>query len=154
MGKRKKKVIRVVLDTNVLVSALLLKGTLRKIVDFWEQGIIVPLISEETFDELITVLHYPKFPLTEKEIRWIVEEKILPYFEVIEVIDKVHGVCRDPADDKFISCAISGKADFLVSGDVDLCSLKNYESVKIIKPSYLMTIINRETHRGRTTLSP
>ncbi len=68
MGKKPKKIIRVVLDTNVLISALLFKGELSRIVGLWQKGKIVPVISKETFSELKTVLEYPKFSLSGAEI--------------------------------------------------------------------------------------
>jgi len=135
MGKKQEKVKRVVLDTNVLVSALLFRGELSKIVGLWQKGKIIPLISKETFSELRTVLGYPKFSLTQEERDYIIENEILPYFEIVQVVKEVKGVCRDPEDDKFISCAISASADYIVSGDKDLFDLKQYKSAKIIKAS-------------------
>ncbi len=131
MGK-KKKVKKIVLDTNILVSALLFKGELSKIVDLWEKGEIIPVISKETFEEFKKVLAYPKFSLTEKEVKSIIEENVLPFFDVVDITTKVSGVCRDPDDEKFLSCAIAASADFIVSGDKDLCDLSKYKSVQII----------------------
>ena len=133
MGKKEKQVKRVVLDTNVLISALLFRGGLSKIVGLWQQGKITPLISKETFNELMTVLEYPKFALTQEEIDLIIKHEILPYFEIVEVVKDVKGVCRDPEDDKFISCAISASADYIVSGDKDLIDLRQHKSIKIVK---------------------
>ncbi|MHB1698492.1 MAG: putative toxin-antitoxin system toxin component, PIN family [bacterium] len=133
MGK-KAKVKRVVIDTNVILSALLFKGKLSKIVELWEKELIIPLISKETFNELKRVLGYPKFSLTKDEINSIIEEYILPYFEAADITTSVKGVCRDSEDDKFLSCAVSAKADYIISGDMDLCDLKQYRFVKIIKP--------------------
>ena len=133
MGKKKKQVKRVVLDTNVLISALLFRGGLSKIIGLWQQGKIIPFISKETFNELMTVLEYPKFALTQEEIDSIIKHEILPYFEIVEVVKDVKGVCRDPEDDKFISCAISASADYIVSGDKDLIDLRQHKSIKIIK---------------------
>jgi putative PIN family toxin of toxin-antitoxin system len=135
MGETPKKVRRVVLDTNVLVSALLFTGELSKIVDLWRQGEIVPLISREMFNELRAVLAYPKFSLAPGEIQSIIENEILPYFEVVEIKEKGRGVCRDPGDDKFLECALSGAAHSVVSGDKDLTDLKSYKTVKIMKAS-------------------
>lgn len=136
MGKKKKKKIkRVVLDTNILVSALLFKGELSRIVDLWKKGKVIPVIYRETFDEFRDVLGYPKFSLSENEIKTIIEEEVLPFFEIVEITDKVKGVCRDPDDDKFLSCAVSASADFIVSGDKDLCNLSKYKSVRIINAS-------------------
>jgi putative PIN family toxin of toxin-antitoxin system len=83
----------------------------------------------------MTVLEYPKFSLTQEETDYIIKYEILPYFEIVEVVKDVKGICRDPEDDKFISCAISASADFIVSGDKDLIDLKQYKSIKIIKAS-------------------
>jgi putative PIN family toxin of toxin-antitoxin system len=135
LGKKQQAVKRVILDTNVLISALLFKGKLSNMRELWRTGKIVPLISRETFDELRRVLAYPKFFLTRAEIRSILEGEILPFFEVVDVSRRVKGVCRDSADDKFISCAISGRADYIVTGDRDLSSLKRYQSIRIIHSS-------------------
>jgi putative PIN family toxin of toxin-antitoxin system len=140
MGETPKKVKRVVLDTNVLVSALLFTGKLSKIVDLWRQGKVIPFISRETFEELRAVLGYPKFSLAPDEIQSIIENEILPFFEVVEIQENVRGVCRDPGDDKFIACAVSASADFLVSGDKDLTDLKRYKTVKIIRVSEFLSM--------------
>jgi putative PIN family toxin of toxin-antitoxin system len=132
MGKAKKEVKKIVLDTNILVSALLFKRELSKIVDLWKEGKIIPVVSKETFEEFRRVLEYPRFSLTDTEITTIIEEEVLPFFKVTEITDQVRDVCRDPDDDKFISCAISASADFIVSGDKDLCSLSKYKSIRII----------------------
>jgi len=138
MGKKEKAPLKVVLDTNILVSALLFRGELSRIVELWKNGRLIPLISKATFQELKAVLEYPKFRLTKDEIRTIVEEEILPFFEVVEVADDVSGICNDPDDDKFISCALSASADVVVSGDKHLCELHTYKSVRIIKAADLM----------------
>ena len=140
MGETPKKVRRVVLDTNVLVSALLFTGKLSKIVGLWRQGKVIPLISRETFEELRAVLEYPKFSLAPDELQSIIENEILPFFEVVEIQENVRGVCRDPGDDKFIACAVSAPADFLVSGDKDLTDLKRYKTVKIIRVSEFLSM--------------
>lgn len=132
MGKKKKAVTRVVLDTNVLVSALLFRGELSEIVTLWKKGKVVPVISKETFNEFRNVLEYPKFSLSKSEIKTIIQEEILPFFEVVEITERAKGVCRDPDDDKFPSCALSGWVDFIVSGDEDLISLSRYKSIRII----------------------
>ena len=141
MGKKKEKVKKVVLDTSVLISALLFRGELSKLVELWQKRKIMPVISKDTFQELRSVLEYPKFSLPQEEINKIIEDEILPYFEVVEVTKEIKGVCRDPADDKFISCALSASAGYIVSGDKDLCELNRYRSVRIIAPSDFLKIV-------------
>jgi putative PIN family toxin of toxin-antitoxin system len=142
VGKKEKTVRKVVLDTNVLVSSILFKGELAGIVDLWKRGKIVPVVSRETFDELRKVLEYQKFGLTKGEIRTIIKEEVLPFFEIVEITDEVSGVCRDPDDDKFIACALAASADFIVSGDKDLCDIAKYRSVKIVRASDLLKMID------------
>jgi putative PIN family toxin of toxin-antitoxin system len=132
MGE-KKKGLRVVLDTNVLVSALLFRGPLSSIVDLWESGRITPVLSQETFDEFQRVLAYPKFQLTKDEISALIEQCI-SYFDVVDVTFQVKGVCRDPYDDKFLSCALAASAGLLISGDRDLLDIGKYKDGKIISP--------------------
>jgi len=139
MGKKQGK-IKVVLDTNVLVSALLFKKETSKIVDLWKSRKIIPVVSMETFDEFRKVLEYPKFALSKDEMHIIIYKEVLPFFEVIEIKKSVKGVCKDPDDDKFLSCALSAKAKSIVSGDKDLHRLQMYKSVRIIGPMDLLNI--------------
>jgi putative PIN family toxin of toxin-antitoxin system len=142
MGKKKKKVARVVLDTNVIISALLFTGEVSRLVHLWQDRKIIPVISRETFEELRDVLQYPKFGLTDTEILDIIESEILPYFDVIDLVDETQKVCRDPEDDKFIACAISAGVDYLVSGDRDLADLKRYKNLRILTAGDLLNLFD------------
>jgi len=125
---------RVILDTNVLVSALLFKGRLARLVELWKNGAIVPVISMETFTDLRRVLHYPKFALNADEIRAIIEDEILPFFDVVDIKEKVDGVCRDPHDDMFLTAAVNARAAWIVTGDRDLLDVGRYAEVRIVTP--------------------
>ena len=140
MGQKEKR-LKVVLDTNVLISALLFKGELSRLVDIWRKGNVIPLFSRETFREFKSVLGYPKFSLTAQEIKILIEEEVLPFFEIIEITGKARGICRDADDDKFIACAVSASADFIVSGDRDLLDIKKYKSIRIINASELLKML-------------
>ena len=135
MGKKKKGVTRVVLDTNVLVSALLFKGRVSRFLTLWQQGKLAPLLSKETFEELKKVLTYPKFSLDQEEIGGILEDEVLPFFEIVDPVEAIKGICPDPDDDPFIACAVSGGAEFVVSGDGQLVGLKQYKTVRFVTPS-------------------
>ena len=143
MGAKRKKIIRVVLDTNVILSSILFRGDLALIYAEWISGTIVPIVSRETFEELTRALAYPKFRLTKEEIASILTRELLPYLEVVEISGKISGTSRDPHDDKFIECAVSAKADYIVSGDGDLQELKEYQGIRIISPRELLKILNR-----------
>jgi hypothetical protein len=141
VGEKKGKMIRIVIDTNVVVSALLFEGVTERIIHLWKSGRINPLVSKEIMGEYITVLAYPRFELTEDEINYLVYNEILPYVDIVipESIPAI--VLDDPSDDKFIHCAVSDKAKYIVSGDHHLLSLGHYGRIDIITPAKLISII-------------
>jgi putative PIN family toxin of toxin-antitoxin system len=143
MGKKKEAAITVILDTNVLVSALIFKGELEKLVDLWKKDKIRPLFSKATFAEFRRVLDYPKFRLSAAEIAAIIQEDVLPFFDVVEPVKKKSGLCRDPEDDKFIALAMTAGADFIITGDDDLLSLRKVEKTDIVKPAVFRDMLQR-----------
>ena len=143
MGAKKKTKVRIVLDTNILISALLFKGEVSKIVDLWKNGTIIPILSQETFAEFKQVLAYPKFALSGEEIDVLIEEEMLPFSEVTHITEEVNGVCRDKEDDKFLSCAVSAAADLIVSGDKDIVSLRRYQGIPIMKVAEFFRWLNK-----------
>ncbi|MDO9309699.1 MAG: putative toxin-antitoxin system toxin component, PIN family [Deltaproteobacteria bacterium] len=139
MGK-KLKPWRVVLDTNALISALLFGGQSGMLRDLWKSGRIIPLVSKETFAEFRKVLSYPKFKLSQREIRSILNEEILPFVEAVEIAEQVTGVCRDPHDDMFLAVAAGGGAEYLVSGDRDLLVLEQYGKTRIVTVTEFLSL--------------
>ena len=128
------KEIRVVLDTNVLVSALLFAGPIGRLVSLWRERWIVLLLSKDVFIEYLRVLAYPKFKLSGEEIKAIVEEYVLPFAEMATVAEAPVVIREDPADDKFLALAAAGRARYIVSGDKHLLALREYRGVKIVTP--------------------
>lgn len=117
--------MRVVFDTNAIISALLFRGAASWLVNHWQSGEVTPLISRETARELLRVLAYPKFGLTSVQME-VAAAHYLRYAERIEcdVVDTDLPLCRDPNDQMFIRLAGAGRADILVSGDKDLLDLR------------------------------
>ena len=136
MGKI--KVVSVVIDTNVVVSALLFGGVPGEIVNLWKTGIIQPKASKEIVDEYIRALAYPKFGLTEEEINFLLYHEILVYFDVVTVKTRQKIVKDDPSDDKFIRCAQAAKSRIIISGDQHLLKLKSYRNINIITPAQFL----------------
>jgi putative PIN family toxin of toxin-antitoxin system len=136
------KVVRVVIDTNVVVSALLFGGIPGQLIPLWKSGHIKSLTSAEIIDEYIRVMTYPKFKLSEEEIHYLLHFEILPYFDVISV-GLAHSpiIQKDPSDDMFILCAEAGKANVIISGDQHLLSLKNYKKIKILNPKQFLKTV-------------
>lgn len=116
---------RVVLDTNVVVSGLLFGKRPGELVSLWKKGHMLPLCSKPMVQEILRVLAYPKFQLSEREIQSLLFQEILPCFETVPFEPGKAYVRDDPADDKFIWCALSGQAEAIVSGDTHLLSLPN-----------------------------
>jgi len=125
-------VIRGVLDTNTLISALLFSGTAARLVPLWQSRRITVLVSKEILQEYLRVLAYPKFQLGDHEIRALVEEELLPFAETLRVRRRLAVVRRDPEDDKFLECAVAGRAEYLVTGDRDLRELGSYRGITIL----------------------
>jgi len=139
MGKKK---LKVVWDTNILVSTLLFKGELSKLHSFLKKNTFTLLFSEETLNEFIKVLHYPKFLLTEEEIEYLLEFEILPYSKIVKTVFKFDKkICPDEDDQKFLELAVSANADYIVTGDKDLLDLKEINKIKILSPKDFLKLL-------------
>lgn len=123
---------RVVIDTNVLISALLFSGTGDEVRILWKTKKIIFLISKDVLEEYLKVLSYPKFGLTEDEIKTILAEELLPFVTTIKVKSRIEHIEEDPDDDKFLSLAVDGRADYIISGDKHFLNLKSFRSVEIL----------------------
>jgi putative PIN family toxin of toxin-antitoxin system len=132
--------LRVVLDTNVLVSALLFGGRVGSLCTLWKVGRIIPLVSKDTFSEFRKVLSYPKFRLSQREIRTLLNEEILPFVEPVEIAKPCPGICRDPHDDMFLAVAADGNARYLVTGDRDLLELRNHGTTQIVTVAEFLSL--------------
>lgn len=126
--------MKVVIDTNVLVSALLFDGTPNRFVALWKNNRVAPLVSTDIMVEYLRVLAYPKFRLTGKEISHLLMHEILPWFETVATPEGASFVPADPADDKFIWCALAGDAEYIISGDDHLLACPDCP-VSILTPA-------------------
>jgi putative PIN family toxin of toxin-antitoxin system len=126
---------RVVVDTNVLLSRLLVPGSVpaqavRRAVD---QGQI--LASEATLEELADVLSRPKFDryLTVSER----QQFLRLFMRIAQWVPILHPVqaCRDPRDDKFLALAVNGEAGVIITADQDLLVLDPFRDVRILEPA-------------------
>jgi len=117
---------RIVLDTNCVLSALLFtRGRLTWLREAWRQPRFTPLVSRATVEELIRVLHYPRFRLTAEERDALLAD-YLPYAETVTVALSTPEIgVRDPDDEAFIALATAAHADAIVTGDADLHALSD-----------------------------
>ena len=117
--------VRVVLDTNVVLSALVFRGgAAGQVRHAWQHGLVLPLASTATVQELVRVLAYPKFRLSKAEQDELLAD-YLPYAETVRIPQPPPTVpdCRDALDMPFMHLAVAGKARALVTGDRDLLAI-------------------------------
>jgi putative PIN family toxin of toxin-antitoxin system len=138
-------VIRAVLDTNVVISALLFSGPASRLVSAWQSSLVRPVVSAFILGEYIRVLAYPKFKLASAEIHALTEEEFLPFAETVKVTPSAVPALRDADDAKFITCARTAGVRWLVSGDDHLLSLRRVPSVEIVSIATFLQHLRRRS---------
>ena len=138
--------MRVVLDTNVVVSATLIRGGNEdRLLRAWQRGAFDLVLSPPILEEIGRALLYEKL----QKFRWMSEAEIISLLEALgqESIlipgDTILKVSRDPADDKFLAAAIEGRAQYVVSGDKDLLAVKAFRGIRIVRPAAFLEILRR-----------
>lgn len=126
------KIPKVVVDTNVFVSAALLNGKSTVLMEKWKEGKFILLFSPDIFDEYFEIIARPKFNQEEKDIRDFAE-LLTERGIAVEPQMRLNIVKEDPDDNRFLECAVAGEADFIVSGDSHLLNLREYKGIKILK---------------------
>ncbi len=134
---------RVVLDTNVLVSAYL-GGKLEGILQLFRQGRYRLLLSEEIFVEYLAVLKRPKFQLEQRDINSLIA-LLLSKGEFISIPIRLEIITADPSDNKFLEAAVAGKADVVVSGDHHLLELGSYAGIPILTAADFLTWLEQNS---------
>ena len=135
--------MKLVLDTNIFISAFYWGGEPLKLINRIIEGLDELFISNEILNETASVMAGPKFKtraeIAEKYIRTI--EKI---GKKVFITGAIKGICRDKDDDDKIECGILGGADYLITGDDDLLVLKKYKKIKILTVKAFFDILNNE----------
>ncbi len=129
--------LRVVLDTNVLISAIISNGKARELLKEAITNNYSLVTSNLILDELETVLRRPKFKTDKEETNRIIGA-LKRTATITDVKTKIQAV-KDPKDNMIIETAIDGKAQIIVTGDKHLLTLKNYGSIKIITIEEMLT---------------
>lgn len=137
---------RVVIDTNIIISALIFGGRVSRLRLAWQDELFTPLVSKATTTELIRVLAYPKFKLTPTEQEDLLSDYIL-FCEAVAMPGRLPVIpeCRDPFDVPFLLLAVVSEADYLVTGDRDLLSLKDNFSCPIITAEDFLNVIDSQS---------
>ena len=137
--------MRLVIDTNILISALLAGTSLpAHLIVLWREGRFDLLTSAEQLDELMRVTRYPK--IRERLVPALAGRLINELRDVAVVVQNLPSiaVCADPYDNYLLAIAVAGAADFLVTGDKrDLLGLKLHEGTRIITVRDFLTLTGR-----------
>ena len=129
--------MRLVIDTNVFVSAILKINLLPFLAVRWADqhgGLLKSLETERQLLDVLARLHIAAvtIPSFRSELAGL-----LARAELIEINERI-AACRDPTDDKFLELAVNGRADLIVSGDRDLLALNPFRNIPIIAPAAFM----------------
>jgi len=125
---------RIVLDTNVIISAILFGGKPRRVLDLVISGSVDCTLSIAILDELRDVLQRPKFGFHADLCLHIIEE-LHGACDIISPSMSVNVIRSDPDDNRILECAVEAHAHFIVSGDSHLLDLGTFEKISILSPA-------------------
>ena len=139
--------IRVVLDANILVSTVLKsRSNPAKVFQLAKEGKVTLISSRDILSEVKAVLLYPKLRRlhgrTPKEIDRFVKRAARVSF-IVPGTTKIHEIKDDPTDNKYLSAAVEGKADFIISGDHHLKDLRIFQGIRILDPSAFLSFMTK-----------
>ena len=141
--------MRLVLDTNIVLSALLWRGTPYRLLEtIRNQHPSLQLYSSPVLlDELTDVIARPAFSKQLNSIGKTVRQVLADYIEIVDLVEPIEipQVVRDPDDDHVIACALAAKADLIVSGDKDLLDINSFQNISILAPAEALRRIQAQT---------
>ena len=132
--------IRIVLDTNVLISALLFGGNPQTVLEIAIMGQISLVLSREILNEFEDVLCGKKFAYPPEIARNIVRE-LEAVSELVFPTRKIAAVKADPYDNLILECAVKAGVDYVVSGDNHLLELRRFEGIPILSPAQFLKVV-------------
>jgi putative PIN family toxin of toxin-antitoxin system len=127
----------IVLDTNVLISALLFHGPPRRVLELAVTGRARLVVSPSLVEELQGVLTRPKFGLTAEQVTTIVAQ-VVQTATVVRPRRSIEVCTEDPDDNIVLECAAEAQASTIVTGDNHLLRLKSFEGIRIVTPQLLL----------------
>lgn len=134
------KTKRIVLDSNVVLSAALFKRSIpRQVVDkaLREDSVLMSAAAIAELQDLFgRSKKFDKYLSLSARINFL--NDLLESVKIIEIIETIN-VCRDPKDNKFLELAINGKADYIITGDQDLLVLNPFQTIKILTPQEFLS---------------
>jgi putative PIN family toxin of toxin-antitoxin system len=137
-------VLRVTVDTNIIISALNFSGSPLRILEMAAEGAIRLAVSDNILNEVERVLRRPKFGWSQERIDAAVRQ-ISGFAEHVEPKQRIDIVKEDPTDNRIIECAAASGSEYLVTGDRHLLKIGQYQGVKMTTPSEFVEIKQQRT---------
>jgi putative PIN family toxin of toxin-antitoxin system len=142
--------LKVVFDTNVFVSSLLVKeGRPARVLDAWRDQQYLLVISPAIIAEIQTTLNYPrirrKYAITDEEVEGLCSLLEQDALLVPGDAQVTGAIPEDPADERVLACAVEARADFIVSGDHHLLNLETYQGIPILTIRAFLERLGEET---------
>jgi putative PIN family toxin of toxin-antitoxin system len=142
--------LKVVLDTNVFVSSLLVKAGLpSQVLDIWRQRRYLLIVSPAIIAEIRATLEYPrirrKYAITDEDIEQLTALLEQDALLVPGEADVTGVIPQDPADEMVLACALEGQADVIVSGDRHLLDPESYRDISILTVRQLLERLEKES---------
>ena len=140
--------MRVVLDTNVLISAFLWQGVPKELFVLAQRSDITICITKELAEEFERVLSYPKFQERLGRIGKTPKEILDEFLEIVDYFPSIHfptvQIEKDSSDDIFLEAALSSGASFIISGDQHLLNLKKFHNIPILTPHQFLIHLKKK----------
>jgi putative PIN family toxin of toxin-antitoxin system len=132
--------MKIVLDANIFISSFFWGGNPRKALERVIAGIDELFITKEILDEINDVTGRPKFHADGDEINYFINS-IEEISNKIVSKRRINNGSRDKTDNKYIECGLSAHVDYIISGDIHLLEIKEYENIKIVTAKEYLEII-------------
>ena len=140
--------LKIVCDTNTLVSGLLFKGNEFRLLKLAFEGKVELYSSKPIFEELTRVLAYPRVSKHVADINASLTQAagLLNFAAPTETVTAIRD---DPSDNKILECALAANAGYVVSGDAHLLNLKKYRGIRIMRTRNMLSILSKQSqHEG------
>jgi putative PIN family toxin of toxin-antitoxin system len=133
--------MKIVLDSNIFISAFYWGGNPEKIIDRIIEGLDDLYFCREILTEIADVMARPNFKTGQMTIDNYIK-RIEKIGKRIVITGKIQNVCRDKDDNDKLECSEKSKSEYLITGDKDLLTIKQYKNITIVKPKEYLDIIN------------
>jgi putative PIN family toxin of toxin-antitoxin system len=132
--------MKIVLDANIFIASFFRGGNPRNVLERVIAGIDELFITKEILDEINDVIGRPKFHADGNEINYFIHS-IEEIANKIVSKRRINNGSRDKTDNKYIECGITAHVDYVISGDIHLLEMKEYENIKIVTAKEYLEII-------------